>query len=85
MPNHFADEAAVQERIRDFVRRAEEQGRGRLGVTVYAAPSKPDVIGRYEQAGVTRYMFYVESVPRDAAEERLDQLAGVVAQYRGVG
>jgi probable F420-dependent oxidoreductase len=83
MPNHFGDEAAVQERIRDFVRRAEEQGRGRLGVTVYAAPSDPDTIGRYEQAGVTRYMFYVESVPRDAVEERLDHLAAVVAQYRG--
>ncbi len=85
MPNHFADAAAVQERIRDFLRRAEEQGRGRLGVTLYAAPSKPDVIAGYEQAGVTRYMFYLEPVPRDAAEERLDHLAAVVAQYRGSG
>ena len=85
MPNHFPDEARVQERIRDFLRRAEEQGRGRLGVTVYAAPSKPDSIERYEQAGVTRYLFYLESVARDVAEQRLDHLAAAIEQYRGAG
>jgi probable F420-dependent oxidoreductase len=85
MPNHFPDEVMVQERIRDFLRRAEERGRGRLGVTLYAAPSNVDSIAAYEQAGVTRYLFYMESVARDAAEQRLDHLADVVAQYRGAG
>jgi probable F420-dependent oxidoreductase len=83
MPNHVPDDAALRERIREFVRRAEEQGRGRLGVTIYPGPASPDAIERYEQAGVTRYLFYVASIERDAAEQRLDHLAGVVEQYRG--
>ena len=83
MPNHFADEAAVQERIRDFVRRGEEQGRGRLGAGVFAAPAKADAMQRYAQAGVTRYFCHVASEPRDAVEARLDKIAAVVREYRG--
>lgn len=82
MPNHFSDAQLVQDRIRDFIARGEQQGRGRLGVTVYGGPSRPDAIEAYEQAGVTRYLFRVESLERDAVEERLDKLAGIVEQYR---
>ena len=85
MPNHFPDEAVVQERIRDFIRRGEEQGRGRLGVSLYAAPANVESMAGYEQAGVTRYLFYMPSVARDEAEQRLDHLAGVIEQYRGAG
>ena len=85
MPNHFSNVELVQGRIRDFIARAEERGRGRLGVTLYGGPSRPDAIESYEQAGVTRYLFRVESLERDAVEERLDYLAGVIAAFRDSG
>jgi alkanesulfonate monooxygenase SsuD/methylene tetrahydromethanopterin reductase-like flavin-dependent oxidoreductase (luciferase family) len=83
MPNHFSDADRVQARIRDFVARGEQMGRGRLGVTVYGGPSRPDAIEAYAAAGVTRYLFRVESLARDAVEQRLDKLAGVIESLRG--
>jgi probable F420-dependent oxidoreductase len=85
MPNHFSDAERVQARIRDFIARGEQVGRGRLGVTVYGGPSRPDAIEGYAAAGVTRYLFRVESLERGAVEQRLDHLADVVAQFRGSG
>jgi probable F420-dependent oxidoreductase len=59
MPNHFGDAAAVQARIRDFIARGEQLGRGRLGVALYGGPSRPDAIEGYEQAGVSRFLLSV--------------------------
>jgi probable F420-dependent oxidoreductase len=83
MPNAMPDAEALQARIQDFRDRAEASGRGRLDVTLYAAPAKAPAIAAYEAAGVHRYVFLLQSTAREEAERRLDHLDGVIAEYRG--
>ena len=83
MPNAMPDAQALQGRIREFHRRAQDAGRGGLGVTLYAAPAKAQAISDYEQAGVHRYVFLMHSTGRDQAEERLERLERVISEYRG--
>jgi probable F420-dependent oxidoreductase len=83
MPNAMPDARALQERIREFHRRARDGRRGELKVTLYAAPAKAGAISEYEQAGVHRYVFHMHSTARDQAEERLDRLDAVISEYRG--
>jgi hypothetical protein len=83
MPNAMPDAQALQQRIRDFRQRAQDTGRGRLGVTLYAAPGKARAIADYEEAGVGRCVFLLMSSGREETEQRLDHLDGVIAEYRG--
>jgi len=83
MPNAMRDAPALQHRIQDFRQRAQEAGRGPLGVTLYAAPAKAQAIGGYLQAGVGRYVFLLRSAGREETEQRLDHLDRVIAEYRG--
>jgi probable F420-dependent oxidoreductase len=85
MPNAMRDAEGLQQRIREFRERSQEAGSGRLGVTLYAAPAKAQAIGDYERAGVHRYVFLMRSSEREEAERRLEQLDGVIAEYRGAG
>ena len=85
MPNAMPDEDALRARIVDFRQRAEAMGRGQIGVSIYAAPAKPDAVERYARAGVNRCVFWMPSAGRPEIEPRLDRLAGIVAQYRGAG
>ena len=85
MPNAMPDAPALQQRIREFHERAEAAGRGRLGVSLYAAPAKAPAISDYEDAGVHRYVFYLPSAGREETEARLEKLDGVIAEYRGAG
>jgi len=83
MPNAMPDAGALQQRIAEFHERAEDAGRGRLGVTLYAAPAKAQAISDYERAGVSRYVFHMRSTEREQTEQRLEQLDRVIAEYRG--
>jgi probable F420-dependent oxidoreductase len=85
MPNAMPDAAALQQRIREFHKSAEDSGRGALGVTLYAAPAKAQAIGDYERAGVHRYVFHMPSAPRDDAERRLEHLDNVIGEHRSAG
>jgi probable F420-dependent oxidoreductase len=82
MPNAMPDAEALQERIRDFKVHAQDAGRGDLGATLYAAPSKAQAIAGYEAAGVGRYVFLLMSTGREETEQRLDRLDGVMEEYR---
>ncbi len=83
MPNAMPDADALQQRIRHFHTRAQESGRGQLGVTLYAAPAKARAISGYEQAGVGRYVFLLMSAGREQTEQRLEHLDKVIAEGRG--
>jgi probable F420-dependent oxidoreductase len=85
MPNAMPDAEALQQRIREFHKLAEDAGRGQLGVTLYAAPAKAQAIGDYERAGVHRYVFHMPSAPRDDVERRLEHLDSVIAEHRSAG
>jgi probable F420-dependent oxidoreductase len=85
MPNRIESADELGGRIATLASKAAEAGREAPRVGLYAAPPKVSEIEDYEGAGVSRYVFYAPSVPRDEAEERLDFLAGVVEEYRGAG
>ena len=85
MPNAMPDAEALQQRIREFHERAAQSGRGALGVTLYAAPAKAQAIADYEQAGVHRYVFHMQSTESDEAQQRLERLDAVIAEYRSAG
>jgi probable F420-dependent oxidoreductase len=83
MPNAMPDADALQQRIRGFHERVAAAGRPPLGVTLYAAPAKAQAIAAYEQSGVGRYVFLLQSAPRDQTEQKLERLDAVIAEYRG--
>lgn len=85
MPNAMPDAQALQQRIVELRERARQEGRGELGVTLYAAPAKARAIADYEGAGVHRYVFHLQSTGRDEVEQRLEHLDGVIGEYRGAG
>jgi probable F420-dependent oxidoreductase len=80
MPNH-AD--GVPERIRELRRRADEAGR-EIQVVVMGPPPKPEVLERYEQAGVQRVLFWLPSAGRSRVERSLERVEGVMADLLGV-
>jgi probable F420-dependent oxidoreductase len=85
MPNRIGDPAELEGRIGRLAELAEEAGRAVPRVTLYAARAEADQIARYEEAGASRYVFFVPPVGRAEAEERLDHLTRVVEEYRGAG
>lgn len=81
MPNRIRDPEELSERIEELGELAAKAGRERPPVTVYAAPAKAEVVEAYERAGLSRYVFYVPSVPRDEVKQRLDRIAGVIEEH----
>ena len=51
-----------------------------IGVTVNAAPSRPERLARYAEAGVERCVFYVPSAGADAVEAKIERVLDSVAQ-----
>jgi probable F420-dependent oxidoreductase len=70
MPNVVGGDDAVLARVEALRARAAESGRT-IGVTVNAAPSRPERLGRYAEAGVDRCVFYVPSAGPDAVEAKI--------------
>jgi probable F420-dependent oxidoreductase len=85
MPNRIGSPEELDQRVKRLREMAAEAGRQAPKVSLYAAPAKAPEIERYEAAGVSRYVFYTPSVPREEAEERLDHVARVVDEYRAAG
>ena len=51
-----------------------------IGVTVNAAPSRPERLERYAEAGVERCVFYVPSAGADAVEAKIERVLDSAAQ-----
>jgi len=58
---------------------AHEAGRGRLPVTVHAAPPDRDVISACREAGIERVCFNLPSAEIDETREVLDRLTALIA------
>lgn len=80
LPNRLGDEEKLIARIDKLQRRAAEEGRGRIGVTLYGAPRDPAALARYQEAGATRAVFWLPPAARDVVEPKLDRYAGIAAQ-----
>ncbi|MEY4949286.1 MAG: hypothetical protein RL698_1497 [Pseudomonadota bacterium] len=67
----------LEEGIRDFWAKADAVGRDRksLSITVFGAPSKPEVIEKYRAAGVSRVCFWLPPAGREVVLPMLDKYA----------
>ncbi len=82
MPNRVVSPEVLGGRIADLQRRAGEAGRDRIPVRLFAAKAEPRAVQRVRDVGVDSVLFYLPTEDADAAERRLDELAGVAAEIR---
>ncbi len=80
MPNAIEQPQDLRKRIDSLGELAEQAGRTRPPVSLYAAPAKPELVEGYREAGVSRYIFFLPSAGRQETEQRLDQRAALVEQ-----
>ena len=81
MPNVVGGDDALLARVQQLRARAAEAGR-QIGVTINAAPSRPERLERYALAGIERCVFYVPSAGPDEVEAKI---ARVLASAATVG
>jgi probable F420-dependent oxidoreductase len=77
--------AVLQGSLSDWVvqlnRLAAEAGRGPIPVTVFGAPSRPEVIQHYAEVGVERCIFWLPPAPADRVLPFLDSFAEVARSF----
>ena len=84
-PNRIPPDEGMIARVEELQRLGEEAGRDPIPVTLQIPPRDPDVLRRYEEAGVTRAVHMLR--PEDAAdaasaERKLDEWAERIQAYR---
>jgi len=80
VPNHARE--AVLERIPELQARAAEAGR-HIPVDIIGAPADPQVLERYEAAGVRRCIHWVPSAASGAVEAAMERFEAAVAELHG--
>ena len=68
-------------RIQELQEMAAKAGRAPIPVTIFFAPPDLEELRAYEELGVGRCLFPLPSAEEDIILPKLDELAGVVAQY----
>ena len=80
-PNRWGDDDRFLARVEKMRRRAREEAGRDIGVTVALAPTDPEGIERFENAGVHRTIWYLPSAGRDEVEKALDDYAAAKDAY----
>ena len=73
-PNRIGDDEKIQARVR----RLRDAGKP---TTLANAPTEPDILEAYREAGVHRALWWVPPDDQGETERRLDRLAKVVETY----
>jgi probable F420-dependent oxidoreductase len=84
-PNRIPPDDQMIGRIEDLQRLAENAGRGRLPVTLQIPPRDPEVLHRYEDAGVTRTVHMLrpgDATDAGSAERKLDEWTERIQAYQ---
>jgi len=88
IPNYLGDVEKLAGRIEKLQVKAGQAGRGRIPVTIYGVPRRPEAYQRWEAAGATRCLFYLaaeDATDMASAEARLDQFAAAAQDYDTAG
>ncbi len=85
MPNRIGDDDSMIARFGELRERAAEAGRGTIPITVAGMMRDPKRIERFEQAGVTRGFFWIQTDRADGVEAELDRYAAAVQAYVTAG
>jgi probable F420-dependent oxidoreductase len=81
MPNAETRISQIAERGAELQRLAAEAGRGPLPITFYGVKPDPESLGRYAEAGVSRCVFFLPSLPLSELEPMLDGYARAAAAF----
>jgi hypothetical protein len=81
MPIPGRDQAPLSERIAELNRLAAEAGRGDIPVSIYGAPTRPEVIGHYAEIGVERCVFFLPPAPAEQVLPLLDRYAEMAKSF----
>jgi probable F420-dependent oxidoreductase len=84
-PNRIPPDDQMIERVEELQRLGEEAGRGPIPVTLQIPPRDPEVLHRYEEAGVTRAVHMLragDAADADSAERKLDEWTERIQAYR---
>jgi probable F420-dependent oxidoreductase len=84
-PNRIPPDDQMIARVEELQRLGEEAGRGTIPVTLQIPPRDPEVLRRYEEAGVTRAVHMLraeDAATREGTERKLDEWAGRIQAYR---
>jgi probable F420-dependent oxidoreductase len=84
MPNRAQEEFLVP-MLTDLRTRAAAAGRGQVPVTIAGMTRDPASIERFEQAGVSRSVYWLPPTSPAEVEQRLDELAALALRYDGAG
>ena len=71
------------ERIKELAELAAKAGRGRIPVSIFAAPSDPAILEQYRRDGVDRALFPLPPADGDRVLARLDKLTALVRGLNG--
>ena len=85
MPNRIGDDERLCARIERLRDAGEQAGRGPISTTLCNATAEPEVVERFERAGVHRSVFWLAQGTADDLERRLDRHAAAIAAYERAG
>jgi probable F420-dependent oxidoreductase len=78
MPNVIDDDVLLGQ-IAELRGRADRE----IPVTLFAAPTKPERLARYQAAGVDRVVFFLRQEGPGETEARIERIGGAIAALRG--
>jgi probable F420-dependent oxidoreductase len=84
-PNRIPPDDQMIGRVEELQRLGEEAGRGPIPVTLQIPPRDPDVLHRYEEAGVTRTVHMLrpgDAADAGSAERKLDEWTERIQAYQ---
>jgi probable F420-dependent oxidoreductase len=83
LPNRIGDDDKIIARVEKLQRLGKEAGRDLVPVTMQLAPRDPELLERYEKAGVTRAVYMLPAKSNDEVEAKLDQFTAAKDGYAG--
>jgi probable F420-dependent oxidoreductase len=83
LPNRIGDDEKIIARVEKLQRLGKEAGRDSVPVTMQLAPRDPELLERYEKAGVTRAVYMLPAKSNDEVEAKLDQFTAAKDAYEG--
>ncbi len=85
MPNRIGDDAKISARIARLRQAGIDAGRGPIPTTLANMTTDPEVLERYEEAGVHRALFWLAQGDESDLERRLDRIAAGIEAYESAG
>ena len=85
LPNRIGDDEKIIARVEKMRRLGEEAGRGPIPTSLQLPPREPDLLARYEEAGVNRAIYMLPAADDGEVERKLDSFTASMNEYKSAG